>query len=185
MPLNLSNVFLWNNVVIESFAERRIGQEEMERWTNIFRKFLAAIEYIHKRKDDDFMRVSKELDAMEEDLEEIKKKSLSGLLGFTSPDYENAVVFAFGRLYKYLESELASLIGESNFDRVKFKSGCPEAVAVKGTKKLTMEFETSSSNFKKHNHKETECDLIVCWRHDWRECPVNVLELRELLMYEP
>jgi hypothetical protein len=24
-------------------------------------------------------------------------------------------------------------------------------------------------------------DLIVCWRHDWPECPVEVIELRALI----
>lgn len=26
-----------------------------------------------------------------------------------------------------------------------------------------------------------ECDLIICWRHNWRECPLEVLALKSLL----
>jgi len=28
-----------------------------------------------------------------------------------------------------------------------------------------------------HMHPVAECDLIVCWRHNWEGCPVEVLEL--------
>jgi hypothetical protein len=25
-----------------------------------------------------------------------------------------------------------------------------------------------------------ECDMIVCWRHNWEDCPLEVLELKSL-----
>ena len=30
----------------------------------------------------------------------------------------------------------------------------------------------------KHLHSAEDCDLIVCWSHNWPECPFEVLELR-------
>jgi len=30
-----------------------------------------------------------------------------------------------------------------------------------------------------------ECDLIVCWEHDWTECPIEVLELKEAIRRLP
>lgn len=44
---------------------------------------------------------------------------------------------------------------------------------------LSVEFEYMSSNFKKHGHDENECDLIVCWKHDYQNCPLPVLEMSE------
>jgi len=46
---------------------------------------------------------------------------------------------------------------------------------------VKIEFEQESRNFLKHMHKVDECDLIVCWKHNWPECPLEVVELRELL----
>ncbi|HET6935499.1 MAG TPA: hypothetical protein VFI72_11725 [Candidatus Angelobacter sp.] len=46
--------------------------------------------------------------------------------------------------------------------------------------RLRIEFE--SSNFFKQGHNAKGCDLIVCWEHNWRECPIAVLELKSLVM---
>jgi Homing endonuclease associated repeat len=45
---------------------------------------------------------------------------------------------------------------------------------------VRIEFEYESRNFLEHKHAETECDLIVCWSHNWPECPLEVLELQSL-----
>jgi hypothetical protein len=46
---------------------------------------------------------------------------------------------------------------------------------------VRIEFEYESRNFLKHLHDVKGCDLIICWRHNWSECPLEVLELRSLL----
>jgi hypothetical protein len=43
---------------------------------------------------------------------------------------------------------------------------------------VKLSFEYKSSDFKKHGHSEDESDIIVCWLHDWDDCPLEVLELR-------
>lgn len=48
---------------------------------------------------------------------------------------------------------------------------------------VRIEFEYKSSNFKEHGHCEEECDLIVCWIHDWKDCPLEVLDLNETIKY--
>ena len=45
--------------------------------------------------------------------------------------------------------------------------------------RLRIEFEHRSRNFRDHHHDPAACDLIVCWHHDWPECPLEVLELAE------
>jgi hypothetical protein len=48
---------------------------------------------------------------------------------------------------------------------------------------LRIEFEYESKNFKLHGHDPKGCDMIVCWRHNWKECPVEieVVELSRLV----
>lgn len=45
--------------------------------------------------------------------------------------------------------------------------------------RVRIEFEYESRNFLRHMHEASECDLIICWRHNWPECPLEVLELRK------
>jgi hypothetical protein len=46
-----------------------------------------------------------------------------------------------------------------------------------------IEFEYESRGFKAHGHDPSQCDLIVCWRHNWKSCPPNiqVLELSKIV----
>jgi hypothetical protein len=46
---------------------------------------------------------------------------------------------------------------------------------------VKIEFEQESRNFLKHMHKVDECDVLVCWKHNWPECPLEVVELRTVL----
>lgn len=47
---------------------------------------------------------------------------------------------------------------------------------------VAIEFEYESKNFVLHGHDEKKCDVIVCWRHNWKECPeeIEVIELSGL-----
>jgi hypothetical protein len=47
----------------------------------------------------------------------------------------------------------------------------------------TIEFEKESRNFLRHGHLPSGCDLIVCWVHNWPECPVEVIELSTLRVW--
>lgn len=46
---------------------------------------------------------------------------------------------------------------------------------------VRIEFEYKSSHFKGHGHNEDDCNIIVCWIHDWEDCPVEVLELKSII----
>lgn len=35
--------------------------------------------------------------------------------------------------------------------------------------------------FQQHGHDPQECDMIVCWEHDWPDCPLEVLELKSVI----
>ncbi len=47
--------------------------------------------------------------------------------------------------------------------------------------KVSIEFEFLSRNFKEHGHDPDGCDVIVCWEHNWPECPIEVVELRRAI----
>ncbi len=49
--------------------------------------------------------------------------------------------------------------------------------------KVRVEFEFKSSSFKVHGHKPELCDVIVCWEHDWPDCPLEVIELKSSIKY--
>jgi len=47
--------------------------------------------------------------------------------------------------------------------------------------RVRIEFEYTSSNFRDHGHNPEKCDVIVCWEHDWPQCPLEVIELRRVI----
>jgi hypothetical protein len=54
-------------------------------------------------------------------------------------------------------------------------------VAPKRLQRIMIEFELESRNFLKHDHAVDECDMIVCWEHNWPGCPLEVLELKSVM----
>ena len=49
------------------------------------------------------------------------------------------------------------------------------------------EFEYQSSNFKTHGHDPQLVDYLVCWEHNWKDCPtgLQIWELREIIKTLP
>ena len=89
-----------------------------------------------------------------------------------APTNEMGVVFMFGMLAERLK-----------FVVTRLQSDFPDCEAMHEMEpdvwqRLRIEFEYESRNFLKHMHPPTGCDLIVCWVHNWRECPLPVLELK-------
>ena len=41
-----------------------------------------------------------------------------------------------------------------------------------------IEFEFRSSGYKSHLKSKRKCDYVVCWEHDWKDCPIPAIELR-------
>ena len=97
-----------------------------------------------------------------------------------APINEDGVILLFATMN--LNDELGFSV-ESIADRF------PDALVVdyranrdRGVKKF-IEFEFVSSNFVNHKHDPAKCDIIVCWEHDWKDCPPNieVIELKALI----
>jgi hypothetical protein len=49
--------------------------------------------------------------------------------------------------------------------------------------RVRIEFEFESRNFRDHGHLPDGCDLIVCWKHNWQDCPphLEVVELSTII----
>jgi hypothetical protein len=48
---------------------------------------------------------------------------------------------------------------------------------------IRIQFEYNSSDFKEFQSRKGECDIVVCWKHDWDACPLEVLELSSVVAY--
>lgn len=46
---------------------------------------------------------------------------------------------------------------------------------------VRVEFEYRSRNFFYHGHDADECDVVICWQHDWPDCPLEVLVLEDVV----
>ncbi len=78
----------------------------------------------------------------------------------------------------------AALCHDLGFMIEAIRSAFPDALLrrrnTKGTwNSCKAEFEYKSSNFKSHKHDPNQCDLIICWEHDWQDCQKEVLCLKE------
>ena len=93
------------------------------------------------------------------------------------PTNEQGVVFLFGKI-----NEDLGILVEA------VKTGFPDCVGkrlIDRSKNLwepvLIEFEYKSKNFLAHGHDISGCDVIVCWIHDWNDCPLEVIELRSII----
>jgi hypothetical protein len=63
------------------------------------------------------------------------------------------------------------------FSDVRVYHHYPDASAFYDGVEINIEFELSSSNFKKHKHDKSRCDLIICWENDDYTLEISTLEL--------
>ena len=87
------------------------------------------------------------------------------------PVNELGVVFVFGMMARRL-----------GFVVHRLQAGFPDCIAMREVapgmwQRVRIEFEFESRNFLKHKHRKDKCDVIVCWKHNWKDCPLDVVEL--------
>lgn len=93
------------------------------------------------------------------------------------PMNEAGVIFLFGILAHRMGFQVEHL-----------NAAFPDCEAVREIQpgkwqRVRIEIEYESRNFHRHGHPAKDCDVIVCWRHNWPECPagLEVVELREAI----
>ncbi len=102
----------------------------------------------------------------------INCKSLS-----CAPINELGVVYLFGMLHDAFDFKIESI-----------QAGFPDCIARRyiGSgrwEELRIEFEFKSRTFLQHKHNPDSVDIIVCWEHNWPECPeqIEIIELSSLM----
>ncbi len=97
-----------------------------------------------------------------------------------APINELGVVHLFGKV-----SEELGFIIESISDPF---PDCEAKRKIEGKKqrweRVNIEFEYRSSHYRDHGHPVEGCDLIVCWIHDWDDCPLEVISLKDYVKEE-
>lgn len=89
------------------------------------------------------------------------------------PVNEQGVVLLFGMLAKKLGYVVEAV--QTGFPDCEAK----RRINAERWERVVIEFEFESRNFRDHGHPVDGCDVIVCWRHNWDECPAH-LEVVEL-----
>lgn len=84
------------------------------------------------------------------------------------PVNEQGVVLLFGMLAKELGYVIEAV--QTGFPDCEAK----RRIAPERWQRVDIEFEFESRNFRDHGHPASGCDVIVCWRHNWGECPENI-----------
>jgi hypothetical protein len=103
--------------------------------------------------------------------------SFRGLLH--APTNELGVVFLFGVISQELGFVVESV-----------QAGYPDCEAKRRVgpgrwQRVRIEFEFRSRSFRDHGHDPEGCDLLVCWEHNYPDCPVEVLSLKEVIRQLP
>lgn len=94
-----------------------------------------------------------------------------------APINEQGVVFLFGMVafdLGYIVEGVGTGFPDCEAKRCVSKSGDV-------WERVRIEFEYRSRNFLEHGHPSADCDVLVCWEHNWPECPIEVLELKSAI----
>jgi hypothetical protein len=91
------------------------------------------------------------------------------------PTNEQGVFFLF-----------ACMAYDMGFLVLRLQAGFPDCEAFRKVgqdrlQRVKVELEYESRNFLRHGHNVNDADIIVCWEHNWPECPVEVIELKKLV----
>lgn len=95
-----------------------------------------------------------------------------------APVNEMGVVFLFGMVFEELGMRVEEV-------RSAFPDATIRRFNGRGWTREFVEFEYKSLQYKQHKHPIHGCDIIVCWIHDWDDCPYEVCVLSDLIKLLP
>ncbi len=106
----------------------------------------------------------------------VERSVVSELINFRgmlyAPLNESGVYYLFGKVAEDLNMFVEEIRPEPPDAIVRRFTG-------KGWERLRVEFEHRSSQARQRNQEADHYDMIICWEHDWPDCPVEVVELRD------
>lgn len=102
-----------------------------------------------------------------------KAERLKGAPLELAPENELGVVFLFSQLARKWRLKIEQI-------RPQFPDCIAYQKVQNGERRIRIEFEFKSRNFKNHGHSANGCDWIVCWEHNWPSAPksLQIIELR-------
>ncbi len=92
------------------------------------------------------------------------------------PQNKKGVIYLFGIISNKLGYILESI--SSDFPEAEAKRCVGPQEHFIQWEQLKLHFEYRSLDIKKYEDRLFLCDLVVCWHHDWEECPIPVLSLK-------
>lgn len=109
---------------------------------------------------------------------EKKKQETINFRGIkTAPVDVEGVIFIFGMICE----ELSFIIEAFNTEMPCFEGKRRLDGSGKKIQDVKIGVYHKSYDLKTKSGSVTDCDIIVCWEHDWNDCPVEVLELKAVL----
>lgn len=180
---------VWNNLGRQpKHGEMgRFGKFSTRCYENRFGGWLKALEEFKKwrEKDKKFNEIRREhleiLSEQPKKSHKFRKVEYGEPIDFLglrhAPLNEQGVVYLFGMLSKELGFIIEAV--RTDFPDCEGKRQIPDKQG--RWERVAIEFEYKSSQFKEHDHNPDECDVIVCWEHDWKDCPIEVIALKEIM----
>jgi len=89
-----------------------------------------------------------------------------------SPTNEMGVVALFIEYRKQLGFPIVEFI------RPQFPDAAVFEQTGKGYTRKYIEFEYRSQGYKVHLTSKRKCHYVICWEHNWKDCPIPVIELK-------
>lgn len=158
-------------------------------WIQSTGKHFEALPDLLKQEDNSTLAITKEIEHIQRDnaqVQQIAYESIGGsrygtFINFRglqhAPINEQGVVFLFGMICFELGFIVEAIRAEYPDCEAKRRIDKRKDL----WERVRIEFEYRSGNFREHSHRAKDCDLIVCWEHNWVDCPIEVLELKNII----
>ncbi len=163
----------WRNLPLRILEYMRAERLE-EEWKDVFEVILTHLDPAKRDDGSDHLPTG----VPSSKLKVMRGQPMYGTPLLTSPlscapINELGVVFLFGAVAR-----------EMGFVVTRLQQEFPDCEALRQVQpgrwqRVSIEFEYESRNFLAHGHNIDDCDLIVCWNHNWTECPLEVIELKK------
>ena len=154
----------------EAEFEEKPAESFLEKKTNPEESILEPEEEVMEPENKAALKISRS-----HEFEQVGERINLPILSY-APLNEKGILLLFGHYMKKL--------GFSHVEEI--RTGFPDVVAIRSIEKgkyqrVRVGFEFNSSSFLEKGYEVNECDLIVCWSHDWENCPIEVIELSKAL----
>ncbi len=94
-----------------------------------------------------------------------------------APVDTRGVIFIFG----LVSEELSYIIESFGTDSFCFSGKRNLSLKNERWESVNIGFALNSRDLKNSGRITKKCELLICWKHEWKECPIEVLELSSVL----